>query len=755
MRITNIIGIRKSIVVILVAVSTLLCGVDSIALNTTVAVEDSDILTEAGYTAVLSDNISDGTVQTTDLFQQSNHEVINDAYMINNAKTTDLFRQPETKVTENLHIIDISKPETNGSENKLSQPQADPSESVIIALTPFGEHEYYIDGSDNTLHKKKDDTTESVITDRQVLGIYQANDTLFASTLDGDNFQEIVVVAYLKQGVDVLAEKGAVPIQPRLSAAEVRRNEKQITSYLTDTMGMNDAAASGILANIYAESGFDPNALGDGGTSYGICQWHDTSVGDGRWVNLKNYCNSQGYDWTSLDGQLRFMRYELSNSYPDVLNYIRSVDISADSAYNAAYYWCFNYERPANKEKVADIRGNTALNTYWPKFAPQIPPAPPTNVRGEKKLYSSQENITLNWDSSPLAINYWIYVWKDDVEIYSTNMGRTMTFTSAPTSAGLYSFLVKAENKFGFSDIADYTFIVYDTKPSAPTINNSSKLYPASESITFDWVFSPTATNYIINLWKDGTAVNNTDIKDETSFTSAPLRAGEYTFIVRAGNSFGYSDITSYTFTVYDTKPSAPTITSTKNEYSISESITLDWSVSPLATSYWICMWKDGAIIYNEDNIETTSYTFTPANAGKYTFAVRAGNGFGYSDDNKAYSFTVNDPANVSTAAPTAVPTVAPTAVPTIASTAVPTTIPAVQYSVFYNANTGTGAPENQIKIQSNPLTLSSTIPTQEGYMFLGWAETTDAKTAQYQPGDTFTKDTDVTLYAVWSKAGS
>ena len=50
--------------------------------------------------------------------------------------------------------------------------------------------------------------------------------------------------------------------------------ESQIFKYLTEELGFNTAAACGVLANIEAESGFNPNIYGDGGTSYGICQWH-------------------------------------------------------------------------------------------------------------------------------------------------------------------------------------------------------------------------------------------------------------------------------------------------------------------------------------------------------------------------------------------------------------------------------------------------------------------------------------------------
>ena len=71
-------------------------------------------------------------------------------------------------------------------------------------------------------------------------------------------------------------------------------------------------------------------------------------------------------------------------------------------------------------------------------------------------------------------------------------------------------------------------------------------------------------------------------------------------------------------------------------------------------------------------------------------------------------------------------------------------------YTITYNANGGTGAPAAQTKTKGVPLTLSNTRPTRTGYTFLGWTVSNIASTAQYQPGGSFTTDTNTTLYAVW-----
>ena len=73
-------------------------------------------------------------------------------------------------------------------------------------------------------------------------------------------------------------------------------------------------------------------------------------------------------------------------------------------------------------------------------------------------------------------------------------------------------------------------------------------------------------------------------------------------------------------------------------------------------------------------------------------------------------------------------------------------------YRVYYNANGGSGAPNSQIKTYGVSLTLSSVIPTRSGYDFLGWSTSSTATSATYDPGDSYTANASVTLYAVWEE---
>lgn len=82
-------------------------------------------------------------------------------------------------------------------------------------------------------------------------------------------------------------------------------------------------------------------------------------------------------------------------------------------------------------------------------------------------------------------------------------------------------------------------------------------------------------------------------------------------------------------------------------------------------------------------------------------------------------------------------------------------------YSVTYNANGGTGAPAAQTKTYGTDLTLSSIAPTradgvtEEGatikYTFVGWGTSALATASVYDPGDIYSANAAITLYAVWA----
>lgn len=74
-------------------------------------------------------------------------------------------------------------------------------------------------------------------------------------------------------------------------------------------------------------------------------------------------------------------------------------------------------------------------------------------------------------------------------------------------------------------------------------------------------------------------------------------------------------------------------------------------------------------------------------------------------------------------------------------------------YTVSYNANGGTGAPETQNKQHDVDLKLSDAKPIRENYNFKGWGTSSSSTTAAYAPGELYTQNASVILYAIWELA--
>ena len=157
----------------------------------------------------------------------------------------------------------------------------------------------------------------------------------------------------------------SLSISASAASAPTTKTVQTIYNFLIDEMGLNSAAACGVLANIEKESDFNPNLYGDSGSSYGICQWHN-----GRFDNLKKFCNQNGYSWTTLEGQLHFLKYELETQKSTTGYILDKLDVpnTAEGAYTAAYNWCYYFERPSNKVAKSEARGESARDKYWPVY---------------------------------------------------------------------------------------------------------------------------------------------------------------------------------------------------------------------------------------------------------------------------------------------------------------------------------------------------------------------------------------------------
>lgn len=117
--------------------------------------------------------------------------------------------------------------------------------------------------------------------------------------------------------------------------------------------GWSKEQAAGILANLQAESGMNPQAVGDNGQAYGVAQWHpDRQAAFQKWSG-KNMRDS------TLAEQLDFMNFELKRGAEQRAGALLAASRTPQqSAEVIARY----YERPASIDREVAKRSEAAVH---------------------------------------------------------------------------------------------------------------------------------------------------------------------------------------------------------------------------------------------------------------------------------------------------------------------------------------------------------------------------------------------------------
>ena len=392
-----------------------------------------------------------------------------------------------------------------------------------------------------------------------------------------------------------------------LSSNSESSNTTIVFNYLVDELKMNSAAACGVLANIYYESGFDPHMEGDNNTSYGICQWHAD-----RKTNLINYCKSNNLDYTTLEGQLAFLKYELVNSYSKIYNYMLDEKNTADGAYDAGWYWCYNFEVPANRETVSVTRGNLAKNTYWEQYGKdEITPPAISN------LQNLENGILLQWKVTAGVSGYNIYrktslsdAW---TQIDSVSDGDINRYTDKNVSCGTNYYYAVA------SYVGDNAYDTYVTTESVNYRTGPGTSYAKAGTlesgvqVKVDPSYKKTADGYTwykIHYSGSDYYVASQYLKKQSSASGS--------------TTLQESEKSSYKSIMYLTQ-----VTLTKSE-NTADGVKISWNKVKGASEYYVYRkGSDGKYTrLGKSSGNTLNYTDKTAESGStYTYTVRAVSG--------------------------------------------------------------------------------------------------------------------------------
>ena len=182
----------------------------------------------------------------------------------------------------------------------------------------------------------------------------QPGDFLFVKS--GENIKSYRFIS--KEGMKIAGKNCVVHV-------EYPEYEKLCYLYLRQECRFSKNICCGIMANMYCESQFDPNAYEETGQhGVGICQW----TGD-RYLALKKWCLKNGRNMNSLYAQLDYMKYELeSDDFAQLLRMMKNCSYDSDGAYDVAHVFCLFYEDPDNSAEYSELRGAIAQDNFWPSY---------------------------------------------------------------------------------------------------------------------------------------------------------------------------------------------------------------------------------------------------------------------------------------------------------------------------------------------------------------------------------------------------
>ncbi|MCR5035480.1 MAG: peptidoglycan-binding protein [Clostridia bacterium] len=393
-----------------------------------------------------------------------------------------------------------------------------------------------------TVYKQEpeNDSVEPVVTEEETAPLYTEEEgCIDPEEAVPENTSDLSLKALASDVVDGITED---------AYADTATNTAVIYNYLTRTLGLNTAAACGVMININAESAMSPinlqntyntkfglsdeaytdavnkgkgvyktssgkeqNFKSDSG-GYGLCQWTST----GRKTNLLNRAVSSNRSIGDINMQLEHLNVELQ-SYQQVLTTLRSVPNNAAGAYIAAAEFCLAYEIPANTVSTAASRGKTCLTSYWQKYSGSAASATgtsfvslcgyayPTAIKVGKGMdvtgyVVSNYNVTsvTATISNSSGTSLYTKTLKPNTTAYKlSNLDDYMKF--AKLSAGTYTYTITATDALGKSVTASHRFTAAagntpakalgftttGAQPAAPAVQNSAANVKKAYSGTF------------------------------------------------------------------------------------------------------------------------------------------------------------------------------------------------------------------------------------------------------------------------------
>ena len=366
-------------------------------------------------------------------------------------------------------------------------------------------------------------------------------------------------------------------------------------------------------------------------------------------------------------------------------------------------------------------------------------PKPQLNQSG----YGVGESAVISWDEVSGAVGYSISIRKNGKIVTKKDLGSSTSYTLENLEVGKYKVNVTSSNGYISSKSGTCEFTVYEVKPAFRIwVSDVPQGAAVEEYIAGE-------NYYLCYELYDGLSDKKIDSLKQYNYTvrlritdsEGNKRFSEKFYQDTASGSFYFKYEGNYTINAsvtgdFEASQSLQVAVgeNAKNLHASDDDlvVTLEGDASTTTVYIWTSGYADGetSIIWQRNNANVSCSLGQMTADGRYPFILSA------NSSGTTQIFLASKISGSNAISDTITLTV---------------TVDAQGYSISYDANGGDGAPDAQVKTQGVNLTLQTDKPQRDGFIFLGWATSADAKTAMHQPGTVFLTDEHTTLYAVWS----
>ena len=360
------------------------------------------------------------------------------------------------------------------------------------------------------------------------------------------------------------------------------------------------------------------------------------------------------------------------------------------------------YEKEITYSGIKNYYGSVTLTVNRMNNYESVASAPPSyaQVKTNKLSYAKGETVTFAVFADGSVNDLWIY-YPDGSSVPYSNIGSSYQLVFQ--QEGQYQALIQTWTDFGNKISERITFMV--GPPTKAEIRMDQSYCEINKTVNFT-VYTDGLINDLWIYYPDGSSVPYSNIG--SSYQLEFSQVGQYQALVQTWNDCGNKISEKVYFSVYDT-PTAQ-ISSNKDTYMIDELIEIQ--MSGINNGYYtLGVWLDSKRIVTQDG-PNNNYVFKASEPGIYMAYCTSYGADKIADSEKIY-FKVID-----------------------------------NILVNYLVDQEVWKKEEWITYDDNRVT--EDIPVRAGYKLKEWNTKPDGTGVSYQPGDIYSENADLTLYAIW-----